>query len=415
MSDHDIKALSFTKDQMIYKALADKVVKEFIAPQADETDRSGEFPVKNMRLLGEKGLLGFAVPALHGGAGGDFVSITLVLESIAKGCASTAMSFLMHVSTIPFISSLVNDEQKAKFLQPLIEGRVFGALSMSEPATGSRLWHMTSFADLQGDKYLIDSFKSFVTSSRHADFYLLPVRTSSQSKANELSVFWVEGDNEKIKFIGDWDAMGLRGSSSTPVHFDNCEIPAGNRIGAPDAGFAMLMAYTLPIYFVGMAAVYLGIAESAYNAAVQKIKSRKYADTKDGGENIESLQRYIGEMKTGLCQLRASVYRGARLVNHTTKIFDLLSTTGLLKELLDNAQKDTFFIELAQLKIAATETAAMVTEKALLACGGQGYKKGTVVERCFRDARAGALMGPSNDVLKTIIGKRELGLPYPWE
>ena len=415
MSNDDIKALSFTREQVKYKRLVSKLVENHILAVSEEIDREGRFPAENIKLLGEHGILGLGISASKGGIGGDFVAMTLVLEELAKGCSSTAMSYLMHSTTIPYLSAIVSEEQHASFLQPIIEGKYLGALSMSEPKTGSRLWHMTSHAHKEGNEYVINSFKSFVTNSKHADFYIVPVRSSENSLPNELSVFWIDGKDKNIKPIGDWDGMGLRGNSSTPVHFEDCRVPEFNRIGEKDSGFSLLMAYVLPIYFVGMAAVYLGIAEKAYKEAVKRAKARKYTGPDDSGKNLESIQRYIGEMKSKLCTLRASVYRCARMVNQVTKVFDMLCEAGLLVELLDNAQKDTFFIELAQLKIASTETAQFVTDKALQVGGGQCYKRGNIIEQCFRDARAGSLMGPSNDILKVIIGKRELGLPYPWE
>jgi alkylation response protein AidB-like acyl-CoA dehydrogenase len=415
MSDHDIKALSFTREQIKYKRIAEQLVKEHIEPAAARIDREGKFPKEMIRLLGEHDLLGFGIGEEHGGKGGDFMAMTLVLEQLGMGCASTAMIALMHTTTIPYLSAVANEEQRARLIQPLIAGKLLGALSMSEPGTGSRLWHMSSWADASEEGFIINSMKSFVTSAGSADFYIVPVRSTAESAANELNVFWIEGNNPGIHPLGEWDGLGLRGNSSTPIHFKDCFVEKRNLLGEENSGFSLLMAYTLPIYFVGIGAIYLGICEQAYQFALKKVKQRTYTDTNNTSGDIESIQRYIGEMKTKICTLRAAVYRCARLVNHTSKVFDMLKQSDLLQDLLDNAQKDSFFIELAQLKITSTETAAFVTDKALQVCGGQGYKRGNPVERLFRDARAGSLMGPTNDILKVIIGKRELGLPYPWD
>lgn len=409
------QALSFTREQSIFKRKADKLVKEHIAPNAEQIDRDGRFPVENIQLLGREGLLGLGIRKEFGGIGGDTLATTLVIESIAKGCASTAMAFLMHISTIPLFNALVNYDQIEAFLKPIIQGEWLGALAMSEPTTGSRLWHMESYAEKNGDLFNIDSFKSFATSGGHANFYIVPVRTDRHSKANELSVFLINGKDPNVQLIGRWDGMGLRGNSSTPVHFKNCQVPAFNRLGDPNCGFSMLMAYTLPIYFIGLSAVYLGIAQNAYDAALAKVKQRKYADTQNTASDIETVQRYVGEMKTKLSVLRESIYKGARLTMEVNNVFDELSKANLLTELLDKAQNDKFFVEIALLKIAACETAQFVADKALQVSGGQSYKRGHIVERCYRDARAGSLMGPSDDILKVMIGKRELGLPYPWD
>lgn len=175
------------------------------------------------------------------------------------------------------------------------------------------------------------------------------------------------------------------------------------------------MAYTLPIYFIGLSTVYLGIAQNAYDAAVAKVKQRIYSDTGNTASDVETVQRYVGEMKTKLSILRESIYKGARLTTEINNVFNELSRADLLTELLDKAQNDKFFVEIALLKIAACETSQFIVDKALQISGGQAYKRGNTVERCYRDARAGSLMGPSDDILKVIIGKRELGLSYPWE
>ncbi len=415
MSDHDIKALSFTPEQTRIKAKIGRLVQEYIAPTATETDKSGTYPRHNVELLGRNGFLSMLVPQVQGQDAADFVAATLVLEALGKGCASTAMTVLMHTTTLPFISALVSQEQKETILKPILEGRHIGALAMSEPETGSRLWHMTGYAEERGSDFAVNSFKSFVTGSREVDFYLVPVRTNASAAPNDLSVFWIPSATRNIKPVGHWDAMGLKGSSSTPVQFEGCPVSRDWMVGAPGTGFSMLMAYVLPIYFVGLSAVYLGIAEGAYESAVAKVKSRQYGDTKSSGGEIETIQRYVGEMKTKLIQLRASVYRCARMINHTTKIFDVLKSADLLEDLLEQAQNDSFFVELAQLKIAATETAMDVANCAMQVSGGQSYKRGNPVERACRDTRAGSLMGPANDILKVIIGKRELGLPYPWD
>lgn len=315
-------------------------MKEYIAPNAEKTDREGQFPTENIRQLGKEGLLGLGIRKEFGGVGGDPLATILVIESIAKGCASTAMSYLMHISTIPLFNALVNEQQVDAFLKPIVEGEWLGALAMSEPTTGSRLWHMESYAEQDGDFFTMDSFKSFATSSGYANFYILPVRTDKHSKANELSVFLVDGKDPNINLIGKWDAMGLRGNSSTPVHFKNCRVPSFNRLGKPNCGFSMLMAYTLPIYFIGLSVVYLGIAQSAYDAAVAKVKQRSYSDTRNTASDIETIQRYVGEMKTKLSILRESIYKGARLTTEINNVFNELSRADLLTQLLDKAQNE---------------------------------------------------------------------------
>jgi alkylation response protein AidB-like acyl-CoA dehydrogenase len=243
-----------------------------------------------------------------------------------------------------------------------------------------------------------------VTSAGEADYYVVPLRATPYSHPNELSIFVVEGSDANIAVVGRWDGMGLRGNSSTPVHFNGRRAPASHRLGASGYGFPMLMAYALPIFQVGLAAVYLGIAQAAFEAALLHAASRVHTDTGEPLAKVETIQRYVAEMKTRIDQTRLVTYRAAQRI-------DEFRATDLLSAIED----DDFLLTMAEAKLAACEAAIAVTNTALQVCGGTGYKRGHPVERCYRDARAGSVMGPNDDALKVLIGQRLLGLPFPWE
>jgi alkylation response protein AidB-like acyl-CoA dehydrogenase len=277
------------------------------------------------------------------------------------------------------------------------------------------LWHMDSYAERRDGEYIVDSFKSFATSCGESDYYLIPVRASQDVGPNDLSLFLIDGKDENVRPIGQWDGMGLRGNSSRPVHFDKCLVPARHRLGSPTCGFSMLFAYTLPIYQCGLSAVYLGIAQAAYDAAKEHVKQRIHSDTRASLATMETIQRYIAEMHVRLDQARHLVYRVAQMADNALVLFDELREADLLDEIIRENPDDPFFVECAEIKIAACEMAIDVTNKALQVCGGTAYRRGHTTERCYRDARAGSVMGPSDDALKLIMGRQLLGIPQPWD
>jgi len=412
----NLKGIAIEKEEAEWKRLAHKLATEVLAPSAAEIDQKGEFPTANIKALGENRLLGLMVPPEKGGPGGNIKTTALVIEELAQGCASTAMCYTMHMSTVPMISALVQDGQIDDILKPMIEGKRLNSLSMSEPGSGNRLWHMDSFAQKDGeDHFIIDSFKSFATSTGHCDFYVVPLRANPEVGPNDLSLFVIDGNDKNIKTIGKWDGMGLRGNSSTPVHFDKCRVPASRRLGSETCGFSMLFSYSLPIYQVGLSSVYLGIAQAAYDTAVAHVKKRIHSDTGAALAKVETVQRYIAEMKVRIDQTRYLIYRVAQMSDNALVLFDELNEADLLDEVVRANPDDPFFIDIAQIKVSACEMAIDVTSKALQVCGGTAYKRGHPCERHYRDARAGSVMAPSDDTVKLIMGRQILGIEQPWE
>jgi len=411
----NLKGIAIEKEEADWKRVAHRLSTEVLAPNAGQIDRESLFPAGNIKALGEAGLMGLTVAKEKGGPGGTVKSLALVIEELAQGCASTAMCYTMHMSGLLVIAALVEGRQVEQFLKPIIDGERLNSFAMSEPGSGNRLWHMDSYAQKDGDDYIIDSFKSFATSAGYADSYLVPVRANSEVGPNDLSLFLIDGKDENIKPIGKWDGLGIRGNSSTPVHFDKCRVPAFNRLGHETCGFSTIFAYSLPIYQVGLSALYLGIAQAAYDAAIAHVKKRIHSDTGVALSNMETVQRYIAEMKLSIDQSRHLIYRVAQLSDNALALFDELAKAELLDQVLRANPNDPFFIELAEVKISACEMAINVTNKAFQVCGGTAYRHGHPVERHFRDARAGSVMAPSDDTLKLIMGRQILGIGQPWE
>lgn len=410
----NLDGLALNTEQGKWKRAAEAVARDVLKPNAAQVDREGEFPIDNIRALGKAGLLGLLVPKEMGGSGQSTVTAVVVTETLAKACTATAMAYHMHQSTIPAMCSAASPEQVEKFIAPIVRGEWFGAFAMSEPGSGNKIWHMDSHAQKEGDMYNIDSFKSFCTSAGYADFYYVPVRSDAESKPDEISLFFIPGDDQNIKPIGTWDGMGLRGNSSRPIHFQNCRVPSVNCFGPEKEGFAYMMAYSLPIYLCGIAACYIGVAQSAYEAAVEHVKTRIHSDTNRSLAHLETVQRLVAEMRIAIDTVRFTALRVAQYADNAMVLFNEFKESDLLNDVINDNPDDPFFIEVASLKPAACEMAISVTNKALQVCGGAGYKRGHPVERCYRDGRAGSVMGPADDTVKLVVGTQILGLPQPW-
>src|SRR5437016_476298 len=312
----NLTGIALSVNQGKWKRLAKSVAQKSLAPLAAQIDQEGSYPRESLKAVADAGLMGLLMPKEYGGPGEGILTFAMVLEELAQGCASTAMVYCMHASTLP---------------------------------------------------------------------------------------------------IGKWDGMGLRGNCSMPIHFKGCHVPEMARLGSPTCGFSMLFAYSLPIYQVGLATCYLGIAQAAYNAAVEHVKKRVHSDTKMPLSQVETVQRYIAEMKMRVDEARCMVYRVAQMSDNAMVLFNELHSADLLDEIVRENPDDPYFIELAQLKFAVNEIAVEVASKAFQVCGGTAYKRGHPVERHVRDARAGSVMAPSDDSLKLIVGRQILGIPQPWD
>lgn len=397
---------TFTHAQEEWRDTAWKVAQTSLAPRAAGIDEEGRFPDENFCDLAAANLLALPVREELGGPGADLTTTTLVTEQLARGCASTSLCYHMHIAAATLIGAVARGEQIDRFVNPILRGQHITTYAISEPASGSRWWHMDSYATRTNGCYIIDSFKSFATSAGHCDSYILPVRASSTSSPHTLSLFVVDREIENVKPIGVWNSMGMRGNCSTPVHFDHVHLPDSHRLGEAAFGFPLLMAFGLPTYQVGLAAVYLGVSQSAIDFAVSHVTKRVHADTGLPLAKVETIQRYIAEMALRLDQARVFVYEAARFIDRLAEEH---------ADMVDAIDNPDFLQILAEVKVVACDAAADVTNKAIQVCGGTGYSKAHPVERFFRDARAGPIMGPNDDMLRVLIGQRVLGLPFPWE
>jgi len=362
-----------------------EVAREHIAPLAAAVDRERAFPDSSIRALGERGALGLLVPEASGGAGAGLAELVAACESLGSACASSAMVFLMHSVTAATIAA-GGGERAGEYLEAMAAGRKLGTLAFSERGTGAHFYAPELTAASEDGGVRIRGRKSFVTSGGHADVYLVLVRSTA---GDGLDCYAVEGGHG-VRFEGEWDGLGMAGNSSVAAEFD-CVVDAASLIGGAGGGQALVFTAVAPFFLAGLAAVNVGIAAAALAATVEHAAKPRYAD---GGSlaEIQSIQHALANMDIGTRAARLVVAEAARL---------------------GDAGDESALVALMEAKVLATEAAAAVTQTALEVCGGQGYTRAMAIERHLRDARAGAVMAPTNGVLRNWTGKALAGLPVP--
>jgi alkylation response protein AidB-like acyl-CoA dehydrogenase len=358
---------------------------EQIAPRAAGVDRDRAFPDASVAALGERGALGLLVPEAHGGAGGGLTELVAASTAVGRACASSGMVFLMHSVTAATIVA-GGGERAGVYLEEMAAGRSLGTLAFSERGTGAHFYAPELAAEIEDGGVRIRGRKSFVTSGGHADLYLVLVRSTA---GEGLDCYAVEGGHG-VRFEGEWDGLGMAGNSSVAAEFD-CLVDPAARIGAAGGGQGLVFTAVAPFFLAGLAAVNVGIAQAALAAAVEHAAKPRYGDGASLAE-IQSIQHALADMDMTTRAARLVVEEAARLGD--------AADAGAL-------------VALMEAKVIATEAAASVTQTALEVCGGQGYTRALPVERHLRDARAGAVMAPTNGVLRNWTGKALAGLPVP--
>src|SRR3954447_3525131 len=362
-----------------------EVAREQVAPAAARVDRDRLFPEESIRALAARGALGLLVPEASGGAGGGLTELVEACEVVGGACASSGMIFLMHAVAAATIGG-GGGERADRYLEAMATGEVLGTLAFSERGTGAHFYAPELAAERENGGVRISGRKSFVTSGGHAGLYLVLVQAGD---GEGLDCYAVDG-GDGVTFEGSWEGLGMAGNSSVAAQFD-VQVDDAARIGAPGEGAGLVFGTVAPFFLAGLAAVNVGIASAAHAATIEHVSKPRYAD---GGSlsEIQSIQHALADMEITTRAARLLVRDAARL---------------------GDAGDEGALVALMASKVAATEAAASVTQTALEVCGGQGYTPALPIERHLRDARAGAVMAPTNGVLRNWIGKAVSGLPVP--
>lgn len=365
------------------------IAHQTIAPAADENDQAGQWPESSIKALRESGVLGMTVPQEHGGLGLGPSAFVLATEEIASACASTAMIFVMHICATEMIKqSQVSG--RTKILSEISSDGHLTTLAFSERGSRSHFWAPISQAREEGDFHVLNCEKSWVTSAGHATSYVVSTRSVNASSPTDSTLYYVENRAQALAVSGKWNGLGLRANASAPMQLQNCRVSPDARLTLDGSGFEAMLQIVLPWFQLGTSAVANGIARSALDAAADHMNT---ANLEHLGETLSSLPT----LRARLAKARVSLDAARALTAETARSVEKPDEGTVLKVL--------------ETKAYACEMALEVTDAAMRICGGAAFSRHLPVERNFRDARAGAVMAPTTDVLYDFIGKALLGMP----
>ena len=361
--------------QASFKEFAENEVKP-LAKEIDETER---FPIETVKKMAEMGMMGLPIPEELGGAGVDQIGYVLAVEELAKVCATTSIILSAHTSLCCWpIMKFGTEEQKAKYLAPLAAGEKLGAFALTEPSAGTDASMQKSTAVLDGDHYVLNGSKIFITNASAADVFIVFAMTDKEQGTRGISAFILERGLEGFSISKPENKMGLRASATCELIFDNVKVPKENLLGQEGKGFKIAMA-TLDGGRIGVAAQAVGIAQGAIDEAVKYVNQRvQFGRTISRFQNT---QFTLADMQTKTDAARLLVWRAAA-AEQTGEPYTHLA---------------------AMAKLYAAETASYVTNRAVQLFGGYGYTKDYPVERMMRDAKVTEIYEGTSEVQKMVI------------
>ncbi|WP_369916446.1 acyl-CoA dehydrogenase family protein [Xanthomonas sp. NCPPB 3005] len=378
---------SFTEEQLMIQDVARRIAQERIAPSAEHHDRTGEFPLENIRLLGENGLMGIEVPEEYGGAGMDPIAYVLAMVEIAAGDA--AHSTIVSVNNSLFCAGILkngNEAQKQKYVRAIADGSHIGAFALTEPQSGSDATAMRCRAVPQDDgSFVINGKKSWITSGPVAKYIVLFAVTDPEQGSRGITAFVIDTDKPGFHRGKTEPKLGIRASATCEIEFQDYVASPDEVLGAPGEGFKIAMS-VLDAGRIGIASQAIGIARAAYQATLDYVKERKAFGSPIGA--FQMTQAKIADMK---CKLDAS----------------LLLT---LRAAWVKGQGQRFTTEASVAKLTASEAAMWITHQAVQIHGGMGYSKEMPLERYFRDAKITEIYEGTSEIQRLVIARNETGL-----
>ncbi|HFC10086.1 MAG TPA: acyl-CoA dehydrogenase [Chloroflexi bacterium] len=374
---------------MIQQA-AREFAEQEIAPIAAEFDESGEFPMETIRKMGEMGFMGIEVPEEYGGAGMDTLAYVLAEMEISK--VDAAHGTIMSVNNSLFCHGILHygtEEQKQKYVVPVASGQAIGAYALTEPSSGSDAANMRTRAVREGDYYILNGRKNWITSGPVADYFVVFAMTDPSKGHKGITAFIVDGDTPGLVRGRKEPKLGIRASATSEIGFENVKVPVENRIGEEGQGFKIAMA-VLDAGRIGIAAQALGIAEAAYEAARQYVQEREAFGHPIG--EFQGTGFKIADMKSRIEAARALTFNAALAKEKAKK-------TG-----------ERYTLEASMAKLFAAETAMYCAWAAVQIHGGMGYSKELPVERYFRDAKITEIYEGTSEIQRLVIARLETGL-----
>ncbi|MBO5208468.1 MAG: acyl-CoA dehydrogenase [Lachnospiraceae bacterium] len=368
----------------LFKEFAEKEVK----PLAQEVDETETFPRATVEKMAKSGFLGIPVPKEYGGQGCDPLTYAMCVEELSKVCGTTGVIVSAHTSLCcDPIQTYGTEEQKQKYLIPLAKGEKLGAFGLTEPGAGTDAQGQQTKAVLDGDEWVLNGSKCFITNGKEADVYVIFAITGVVEKrgrlTKEISAFIVEKGTPGFTFGTKENKMGIRGSSTYELIFTDCRIPKENLLGQQGKGFAIAM-HTLDGGRIGIAAQALGLAEGALETTIEYVKERKQFGRAIGA--FQNTQFQLADMATKVEAAKMLVYKAA-----------------MKKAEYATNPKVSYSVEAAMAKLYAAEVAMEVTTKAVQLHGGYGYIREYDVERMMRDAKITEIYEGTSEVQRMVI------------
>ncbi len=352
-----------------------------VAPHASRLERNDEYPREIIAKAAERGYLGMLIPKEFGGRELGNMALTLLLVELNRACASTGVTVSVHnsLATAPLIK-FGTDDQKQRYLPKLASGEMLGAYALTEPHCGSDAAALSCFAEKDGDHYVLNGVKSWITQGNEADFMVVYARTDKESKTKGITCFLVETATPGFSAAKKEDKLGIRASPTVEVSFDNCRVPAANVLGEVNKGFPIAMN-TLDGGRIGIASQSLGIAEACLNAAVAYAKEHTR-----GGRPLaksQAVQQSLAEMATRIDAARFLTYRAS----------------------ITRDRGETHTIEASKAKLYASRTANYCAQEAMQIFGGDGYLRDHAMERYYRDARITEIYEGTTEIQRLVIAR----------
>ena len=384
MKDTFIASLALTEEQQQIVEAAQEVGLGELKPRAQEIDESAQFPTESVEQLSELGFMGILIPEKYDGMGLDMLSYALVVEELSYHCASTALVLCVHnsVGANP-IAYFGSDEQKEEYLPKLASGELIGAFALTEPNYGSDAGGVQGTAKLDGDEYVLNGRKMFITNAKQAGLFIVVLSTDKDKGSRGLSAFIVPADTPGLTVGRKEDKMGMRGSETNEVILEDARIPAKLLLGKEGQGFKVAMV-TLDGGRIGIGAQANGIARAALDEARKHAKDRVQFGKPIG--EFEAIQWKLADMATNLTAARHLVCDAARRKDR-----------GI-----------SFSKEAAMAKLFATEKCNDIVRDAVQIFGGYGYTKEYPVERLFRDAKVTEIYEGTSEMQRLVIARHLL-------
>lgn len=369
-----------------------RVVEAHIGPQAAMVDAECRWPRHSMLALAEERLTALQVPAELGGHGQGLLALSVLTETIARACPSSALCFGMHCVGTAVLAAKATDHHKEKYLLPIARGRHITTLALSEPGTGGHLYLAGTTLREQDGCFRVDGEKQFITNGGHADSYVISTvaQGAAESQPGDLSCLILDAGTQGLEWQAPWAGFGMRGNSSRGLTIRDAPVPRENLLGRQGDQVWYVFEVIAPFFLMAMAGTYLGIAQSALEATGAHLRTRRFAHSGEALADVDALQSRYAALWIAVEKTRALVREAG--------------SRG------DAAHPEALPYILA-CKADAAATAVHVTNESMTLCGGIAYRENSRMAQMLRDARAGHVMAPTTDLLHLWLGRSLLGVP----